>query len=140
MFSNKKTNPQIDKDQLELIQNAQKRIKQKKRLYAHFVVFLIGSVFIIVLNLVLGFGKDFKILETDWFVFAILAWLFLLLYHVINVFVSHKLIGKDWEQKQLEKLVAKQKKRIEELSKELPIPKAPSAGDIKVEDSKKKLE
>ena len=57
MFSNKKTNPQIDKDQLELIQNAQKRIKQKKRLYAHFVVFLIGSVFIIVLNLVLGFGK-----------------------------------------------------------------------------------
>ncbi|WP_445955697.1 2TM domain-containing protein [Yeosuana sp.] len=139
MFSNKKTNPQIDKDQLELIQNAQKRIKQKKRLYAHFVVFLIGSVFIIVLNLVLGFGKDFKILETDWFVFAILAWLFLLLYHVINVFVSHKLIGKDWEQKQLEKLVAKQKKRIEELSKELPIPKAPTptAGDILDEDTKK---
>jgi dihydrofolate reductase len=140
MFGNKKTNTQIDKEQLELIQNAQKRIKQKKRLYAHFVVFLIGSVFFILLNLVLGFGKDFKIFQTDWFVFAILAWLFLFLYHTINVFISHKLIGKDWEQKQLEKLVAKQKQRIEELSKKLPTPESVTPEKEVFKDSKKKLE
>tara|TARA_R110002095_G_scaffold47485_4_gene42335 strand:+ start:640 stop:750 length:111 start_codon:yes stop_codon:yes gene_type:complete len=29
MFGKKKSTPQIDKDQLELIENAQKRIKQK---------------------------------------------------------------------------------------------------------------
>ena len=57
MFSTKKSNPQIDQEQLELIQNAQKRIRQKKRLYTHFVIFLIGSVLFIVLNLVLGFGE-----------------------------------------------------------------------------------
>lgn len=121
MIGNKKSNVQIDKEQLELIQNAQKRIKQKKRLYIHFVVFLIGSVFFILLNLVLGFGEKFKIFETNWFVFAILAWLFLLIYHTFNVFITHKFMGKDWEQAQLEKLVAKQKQRIEKLSETLSI-------------------
>jgi dihydrofolate reductase len=39
MFGKKKIKPEIDKEQLELIQNAQRRIKQKKRLYVHFVIF-----------------------------------------------------------------------------------------------------
>lgn len=115
MFGLKKSTTEIDKEQLELIQNAQKRIKQKKRLYFHFVLFLIGSIFFIILNLFLNFGENFKVLDTDWFVFAILAWLFLLLYHTFNVFVTHKFMGKKWEERQLEKLVAKQKNRIEKL-------------------------
>jgi dihydrofolate reductase len=120
MFGKKKSIPQIDKDQLELIQNAQKRIKQKKRLYLHFVLFLIGSVFLILFNLALGFGKDFTPLDTPWFVYAILIWLFLFLYHVFNVFITHKFMGKSWEQKQLEKLVAKQQDRISALKEKLP--------------------
>ncbi|MCF8274079.1 MAG: dihydrofolate reductase [Flavobacteriaceae bacterium] len=134
MFRTKKNNPQIDKEQLELIKNAQKRIKQKKRLYIHFVIFLIGSVFFILLNLVLGFGKDFKPFHTNWFVYAILSWLFLLLYHTFNVFITHYFMGKEWEQKQLEKLVAKQKQRIEELKKAIPVtnqPYTPSETDAK---------
>ncbi|SFD10739.1 dihydrofolate reductase [Algibacter pectinivorans] len=115
MFGKKKPIPQIDKDQLELIENAQKRIKQKKGLYAHFVIFLIGAIFLIVANTVLGIGKDFKILEIDWFVFAILIWLFLFVYHLFNVFVTNKFMGKDWEKAQLQKLVAKQQNRIEKL-------------------------
>ena len=106
MFSKKKPNSAIDKDQLELIENAQKRIIQKKRLYIHFVIFLIGSIFLIVLNLVLGYGSDFKPFNTEWFVWAILIWLFLLLYHVFNVFITHNFMGKAWEKQQLEKLVS----------------------------------
>ncbi|MFH4964552.1 dihydrofolate reductase [Gaetbulibacter sp. M235] len=121
MFGTKKNNPQIDKEQLELIKNAQKRIKQKKRLYFHFVYFLIGSLFFILLNLALGFGKGFRPFNTNWFVFAILIWLFLLAYHSFNVFITHHFMGKDWEQSQLEKLVAKQKQRIEELKKTIPV-------------------
>ena len=41
MFGKKKAVPQIDKEQLELIKTAQARVKQKKRLYIHFVVFLL---------------------------------------------------------------------------------------------------
>lgn len=115
MFGKKKNISQIDTEQLELIQNAQRRIKQKKRLYTHFVIFLIGALFFILANIILGIGKDFKIFEIDWFVFAILAWLFLFLYHTFNVFITHKFMGKDWEKNQLDKLVAQQQQRIGKL-------------------------
>ncbi len=125
MFGKKKETPQIDKDQLALIENAQKRIKQKKRLYIHFVVFLIGAIFLIVANTLLGIGEDFTILGKEWFLYAILFWLFLFVYHVFNVFITHKFMGKAWEKKQLEKLVDKQKQRIDKLEadfvKEKPI-------------------
>lgn len=115
MFGKKKPKVQIDKDQLELIEYAQKRIKQKKGLYAHFVIFLLGAIFLIVANTVLGIGKDFKIFGIDWFVFAILLWLFLFLYHLIKVFVLNTFMGKAWEKAQLDKLVDKQQQRIEKL-------------------------
>ncbi|WP_272021918.1 dihydrofolate reductase [Olleya namhaensis] len=111
----KKEKPQIDKEQLELIKNAQRRIKQKKRLYAHFVIFLIGAVFLIVANTVLGIGKETKFFGIDWFVFAIMAWLFFFLYHLFSVFVTSKFMGKEWEEQQLAKLVTKQKVRVEKL-------------------------
>lgn len=126
MSGQKKQNSHIDQEQLELITNAQKRIKQKKRLYVHFVAFLIGSVFFILLNLVLGFGKDFTPFNVNWFVFAILIWLCLFIYHLFNVFITHKFMGKDWEKQQLDSLVSKQKSRIEELKnqveKDYPLP------------------
>lgn len=115
MFGKKKTVSTIDKDQLELIENAQKRIKQKKRLYIHFVIFLIGAVFLILANTVLGIGKDFKIAGVNWFVYAILAWLFLFAYHFFNVFITNKFMGRDWEKQQLDKLVNQQQLRIEKL-------------------------
>lgn len=115
MFGKKKDIPHIDKDQLELIETAQKRIKQKKRLYIHFVIFLIGAVFLIAANTALGIGKDVKFFGINWFVFAILFWLFIFLYHLFNVFITHKFMGKAWEKEQLEKLVYKQQKGIEKL-------------------------
>jgi dihydrofolate reductase len=113
----KKDNPksQIDQEQLEMITKAQKRIKQKKRLYSHFVIFLIGSVILILMNQVLRIGASTKLFDIDWFVYAIIIWLFFFLYHLFNVFITHKFLGKDWEKQQLELLVAKQKERIAQL-------------------------
>ncbi|WP_370213684.1 dihydrofolate reductase [Mesoflavibacter profundi] len=119
MFGKKKQQPQIDKEQLELIKNAQKRVKQKKRLYYHFVIFLIGALFLILANTVLGIGQDLKVFGQDWFVIAIIVWLFLFVFHLFNVFVTHKFMGKDWEEQQLAKLVEKQKVRIEKLKTQL---------------------
>ncbi len=115
MFGKKKQVSTIDKDQLELIKNAQKRIKQKKRLYIHFVVFLIGAVFLILANTVLGIAEDFTIAGINWFVYAILAWFFLFAYHFVNVFITTKFMGKAWEKQQLEKLVNQQQQRIDKL-------------------------
>jgi len=115
MFGKKKNIPQIDKEQLELIQNAQRRVRQKKRLFAHFIMFLIGSLFIVLANLALGIGKDITYFGYDWYVSVLFIWAFIMLYHTINVFVTNRFMGKAWEQKQLDKLVALQQQRIEKL-------------------------
>lgn len=119
MFGKKKQTTQIDQEQLELITNAQNRIKQKKRLYIHFILFLIGSIVLIVLNTVLDVGEQLTFFGKEWFVYAILIWLCFFVYHLFNVFITHKFMGKDWEKRQLESLVSKQKSRIEELQKQV---------------------
>ncbi len=125
LFS-KKTTTSIDPEQKELIENAQARIKQKKRLYRHFVLFLAGAILLIVLNLALGVGKDFKILNIDWFVWAILLWSFFFLVHIINVLLMSNFMNKEWEKAQLDRLVTKQKLKIAELEEavqqKMPLP------------------
>lgn len=118
---NPEKNPRqgIDPVQRELIENAQHRIKQKKRLTTHFVVFIAASILFIVLNLLLGFGETFRPFNTDWFVWAILIWAFFLLIHFINVIFINQLMGKEWERKQLERLVEKQHIRIEKLQEKV---------------------
>lgn len=145
-MSKEKQNPAIDPIQRELIENAQQRIKQKKRLTSHFVIFIAGSILFIVLNLVLGMGKDFKPFQTDWFVWAILLWFFFLLIHFINVVFVNQLMDKKWEERQMERLVEKQKMRIEKLQKkvekEFPLPEKKSDdldGPLKPLDPNKPL-
>ncbi|MEM8845915.1 MAG: 2TM domain-containing protein [Bacteroidota bacterium] len=112
-FRKKKSDP-VDHEQHELLEYAQKRVAQKKRLFSHFVIFLIGSVFLVLINKVFKYGEQY-----DWFVWAILIWAFLFVLHASNVFVTHKFMGQDWERRQREILVAKQKKRIAEIQKEI---------------------
>ena len=114
MFSKNKPETEVDREQHELLEHAQKRIRQKKRLYTHFVVFLIGSVFLVLINKILKYGESY-----DWFVWAITFWAFLFAMHAFNVFVTQKFLGKEWERRQREKLVAKQKQRISTLQKEI---------------------
>ncbi|TXE17673.1 dihydrofolate reductase [Psychroserpens burtonensis] len=118
MFGKKKTIPQIDQEQLALIKYAEKRIKQKQRVYVHFVVFLIGAVFLILANTVLGIGKDFTIAGLNWFVITIIIWLAFFIYHFVSVFITHKFMGKDWVDQQRNTLVAKQQERIEKLKQQ----------------------
>lgn len=102
------------KEEFELYENAKKRIKQKKRLYFHFIFFLVGSVFLIVLNKVLNVGEPH-----DWFVWAILVWFFIFLLHFINVFVTNRFMGAAWIEKQTEKLILKQETKIAKLEIEI---------------------
>jgi len=119
MFSKKKNTSKLDADQRQLYENARARALQKKRLFQHFVIFLVGAVLLIVLNVVIGYQEDFMPLGYNWFVWVILAWSFIFIIHVINVWVTNSFMGKEWEQKQLEKLVAKQKERIAELQQKV---------------------
>ena len=103
-------------EQHQLYENARRRVLQKKRLYIHFVIFLIGSVFFIVLNKVFNVGES---VLKDWFVWAILLWFFFWILHFVNVFFFNRFMDKDWERRQTEKLVNKQELRIAKLEKEI---------------------
>ncbi|AFL80225.1 hypothetical protein Aeqsu_0717 [Aequorivita sublithincola DSM 14238] len=117
MFSKTKKTDRIDPEQREQYEYARHRIKQKKSLMRHFILFLVGSVLLIIINPVLGYGNDFFI--KDWFIWAILIWTFIFLVHLFNVFVMNKFMDKEWEDRQLEKLKAKQATRIAELQKKV---------------------
>jgi len=114
MSSENINEPSIDKEQHEQLEYAHKRIRQKKNLYVHFVLFLIGSIFLVLINKILKYGEEY-----NWFVWAITFWAFLFVVHLVNVFVTQKFMGLDWERKQREKLVEKQRQRIRELQKEI---------------------
>lgn len=99
-----------DSEQYEIYEKARKRTKQKKRLYFHFILFLIGSVFFVVLNKIIKYKP-----ELDWFVWAILIWLFILIVHFINVFVMNRFFGKEWVRIQTEKLIEKHQIKLDKL-------------------------
>lgn len=115
---------------------AQDRIRQKKRLNQHFVFFLIGSVFIIILDQVMEVGHE--TLPQNWYVWAILIWTFFFLIHAFNVFFTNRFMGKKWENEQLDKLKLKQQNRIAELKKqvekEMPLPEVKSPKPIKTQN------
>jgi type VI protein secretion system component VasK len=117
MFSKAKKTERIDPEQREQFEYARSRMSQKKRLMRHFIVFLAGAVFLIILNPILRVGKDFFI--KDWFVWAILIWAFLFLIHVFEVFIVNTFMGKEWEDRQLENLKARQEERLSEMKQQL---------------------
>jgi len=104
-------NATIDHEQYE---KARKRTKQKKRLYFHFVFFLVGSLFFVFLNKVVNFHP-----EMDWYVWAIFAWMLILVIHIVNVFVIDRFFGKEWERAQTEKLIKKHQEKVAKLEDKL---------------------
>ena len=116
MFSkNTTTRNAIDPDQKEMIENARLRIKQKRGLFTHFMLFLIGSVALIFASQVLLQDQMLQFLGIDWWIWVILLWFLVLMFHAFNVFITKRILGPGWEKKQYEKLVQKQMDRIDSL-------------------------
>ncbi len=103
-------------NQHEQYENARKRTKQKKRLYFHFFLFIIGSVFLAIANKFFGFGDQFI---ADWYIIAILIWSFLFIMHVVNVYITNRFFNKEWERIQTDKILAKHDKKIVKLEKKV---------------------
>lgn len=104
----------MEPNQQELYEYARKRVKQKKGVYFHFILFLVSSVFFYIINKVLDVDP-----QDDWYLWAITAWAFIFIMHFIKVFVTESFINKKWEQEQIAKLVARQERRINQLEKKL---------------------
>ncbi len=125
MFSKTKKTERLDAEQREQYEYARQRIRQKKNLMRHFIFFLAGAMLFLVLDLLLNQGHG--LIFPNWSVWAVLIWAFILVIHAFNVFALNKFMGKEWEDRQLEKLKARQAERISELQKrvdhDLPLPK-----------------
>ena len=100
------------KEQHETYEKARQRIKQKKRLYYHFILFLVGGVFLIVLNVVFNVGEQ---QFGEWFKYAIATWLVLWILHFVNVFITNRFFGNEWERIETEKLITKHEIKSEKL-------------------------
>lgn len=102
----------MEKNQQELFEYARKRVKQKKRVYLHFILFFVSSFFFYIINKMLDVDP-----EDDWYLWAITAWAFIFVLHFMKIFVIESFINKTWEREQIEKLVARQERRIDQLEK-----------------------
>ena len=104
----------MEPNQKELYEYARKRVKQKKRVYLHFILFFVGSIFLYIINKWLNVQEQY-----NWYLWVITAWAFLFILHFIKVFVTESFINKKWEQEHVEKLVARQQRHIDKLEKKL---------------------
>ncbi len=104
----------MEKDQHELYEYARDRIKQKKRLYFHFILLFLGSFFLFVANKWLSFYP-----EKNWWIWAVTIWTFLYILHFINVYVVDSFMNKNWERAQVDKLMLMQTKKIEKLKNDI---------------------
>lgn len=104
----------MDKIQHELYEYARRRIKQKKNLYFHFVIFILGTILMYITNKWLGIGEP-----NNWFLWIATFWLFLVVLNFIKVFITDRFMNKNWEREQIDKLVNKQQIKIKELEKQV---------------------
>jgi dihydrofolate reductase len=116
-----KNNLDIDHEQIELLEYAQKRIRQKKFLYYHFVLFLFVSVIVLSLDYIFNIASDINLLEYSWSFWIVFSWFFLFIFHVFNVYVTGRFINKSWIKNQKNKLIKIQKLEIENIKAKMDV-------------------
>ena len=117
MFSDKTSH--IDDNTIELLENAQNRVRQKRNVYRHFIFFLFISGFILFVDLALSVGENLIFFDYSWSIWIVLIWSFILLYHLFDVFVSKRIISKKWVSVQKSHLIKVQQEKIRSLKKDI---------------------
>lgn len=110
-FSQKKV---MDRELHEQYEYARQRIKQKKWLYFHFILMLLGIVFSLITNKFLNVFQ-----AIDWYLWITVIWIFLFVLHFINVNIINRFMNKNWERNQIDRLIEKQQNRIKQLQNKL---------------------
>lgn len=104
----------MEKELHEQYEYARRRIKQKKRLYFHFVLFVLGSLLLFVAHNFLDSRA-----VSYYYLWVITIWLFLFILHFIKIFITDRFMNKTWERDQIDRLVALQKKKVDQLETQI---------------------
>ncbi|MDG1824494.1 MAG: dihydrofolate reductase [Flavobacteriaceae bacterium] len=119
MIFQRKNKTTIDDRQIDLVDYARARIRQKKRLYFHFVAFLFASLVMVILNIGLGYGAQIQPFGFPWVLSAALLWVVFLLLHFFQIYVTKRFMNPAWEKEQIKTLVGLQETRIEKIKRKL---------------------
>ena len=104
----------MEREAHEQYEYARNRIKQKKRLYYHFVLFTLSSIFLFTAVYFFEIG-----IELNWCIWVITLWLFVFVLHFIKVFITDRFMNKYWERDEIDRLVALQQKKIAQLQSKI---------------------
>ena len=118
MLFKSKSSPNIDQEQINLVETAQKRVKQKKRLFFHFSIMLFGIASLLIINILFGIKEEIILYNYPWSYWLSAFWVLVLLSHTYNVYITNRFIGKNWEKEQIKKLVQKQEIQIAKIKAE----------------------
>jgi dihydrofolate reductase len=119
MIFRRKNKTTINDRQIDMVDYARARIRQKKRLYFHFVAFLFVSLVMVILNIGLGYGAQIQPFGFPWVLSVALLWAVFLLLHLFQVYVTRRFMNPAWEKEQIKTLVGLQEARIEKIKRKL---------------------
>jgi hypothetical protein len=104
----------MDNLQHEQYEYARNRIRQKKNVFRHFILLIVGGLFLYVINKCLNVDQ-----ADDWYAWGITLWAFFFVLHFMKVFITDSFMNKNWERHQIDKLVSMQQKKMQKLQAEL---------------------
>ena len=90
---------------------AKSRIKQRRMVLFHIVVFILGSIAIYGYNMWVQNPAEIGV----WWGYVVGAWALLVFFHVINVYIVNRFMGKAWQEQETARLVILQQEKIKEL-------------------------
>lgn len=100
-----------NQEAIEQFEYAKTQIKQKKMLFFHFIVFVLGSILMICFN---EWVQD-PVVSGNWWPYTVSLWAIVVFLHAVNVLIVNRFMGKKWQEQQVAKLIQQQQKKIDEL-------------------------
>ncbi len=79
-------------------EEAKKRVQDIKGFYQHLLVYVLGNLFLLVVNALTTFGSW-------WFHWTLFGWGIGIVVHGVSVFWRGGLWGKEWEERKIRKLM-----------------------------------
>jgi hypothetical protein len=89
-------------DQSEEYHEAKRKVTKLKAFYQHLAFYIFINVVLIAINLIISPG-------TLWFYWVTIFWGIAVIWQAYDVFGNEKVLGKDWEEKKIQKYLEKKK-------------------------------
>lgn len=107
--------------QLSKLDIAKKKVEQIKGFYIHLTIYLMVNTMITVIKIVgsMYYGENF--MGPIWHFSTFTNWFFWgigLSFHAIKVFSNNPILGKEWEDRQIQKYIEKDKHEAEKFDKQ----------------------